>query len=390
MSGSSTQLRLVHSADHALNENNLARAAIWWLAPLQTPIWEAMELTGFTATVSGIPESLGSLTVFDAQVMVVLQTWLGRMPAAERVSGRITYSLNGIWRELGHGTVPNAEERERLRCALERLTYATIKRSWYDKEQDETVEQVRRLIADADFIKKGRPGQWGRKMRGFVALAPELLRQLERRQFAYALDLPTLLELRSPQAQRLYLFLAGDQMQEMKGAPGLRTYSYPLGAKLYGTLGITDGKASRVRLRLMAAAQAICEREPLYRKIAMERMRRGGWKLVVVREEGRSKAPARRAQRAAASGPLAARLTASIAHTGPQAEPVLRSGSDELARLLRAGQDPRVQEAWRRWLAAVAAGSRYAVAWEEYRRDLRDWVAGGEAGFSPVQPEENG
>ena len=386
-------LRLLPNRDAGYHENNLARAAIWWLAPdLQQPIWEALELTGFTAKVSGIPPELGPLTLYDSLVFVVAETLWARQGAEARAENFVPYSIRELWAGLGHEHAPSHLDAERIRRSLLRLSYAKVEREWYDTGIGATVHQLRGIIADADFIKSGRPGEFGRLQRGWLRFSPELHRQLMAKQAAYALDLPTLLGLPTPLAQRLYLLLAADQMKP--AGERLVAYTYPLGRAFYETLGITDTNPDRIRRKIKQAAIELMAREPLY--VRVEVVRKAGhsgarYQLEVVRRTGRSLAPARRRETALAAARAAARDTITAAPTplAPVADTTSAPALDaaDYERRATAAKDPRVRQAFERWVREAVRGPNHEMALREYRRDLIEWIAGGEVGEPPMEPE---
>lgn len=390
------QLRLLPSKSAGYHENNLARAAIWWLSPdLQVPIWEALELTGFTAKVSGIPADLGPLSLYDSLVIVVLQTLWARQGQVAREQNLVPYSIRDIWSELGHAHAPSHLDAERIRRSLLRLTYAKVEREWWDASQGASVHSLRGIIADADFVKHGRPGQFGRLQRGWVRFAPELHRQLMARQAAYALDLPLLLELPTPLAQRLYLLVAADQMKpagrDERGRP-LVAYSYPLGRAFYETLGISDTNPDRIRAKLRVAGAELLAREPLYLKAEVVRRGRGRtahYYLDVVRRTGRSEAERLRRERGTVETRERTRATLPYPAAAP-AEPVgsIAPPVDEaaMARRREAAADPRVRAAFTRWMTESVKGPSHEIALREYRRDLVEWISAGEEGEPPAEP----
>jgi hypothetical protein len=376
-------LRLLPNKDAGYHENNLARAAIWWLAPdLQQPIWEALELTGFTAKVSGIPPELGPLTLYDSLVFVVAETLWARQGAEARADNFVPYSIRELWAGLGHEHAPSHLDAERIRRSLLRLSYAKVEREWYDTGIGATVHQLRGIIADADF---------GRLQRGWLRFSPELHRQLMAKQAAYALDLPTLLELPTPLAQRLYLLLAADQMKP--AGERLVAYTYPLGRAFYETLGISDTNPDRIRRKIKQAAIELMAREPLY--VRVEVVRKAGrsgarWQLEVVRRTGRSLAPARRREAALTAARVAARDTIAappaVLATAPDTASAPALDAADYERRATAAKDPRVRQAFDRWMREAVRGPNHEMALREYRRDLVEWIAGGEAGEPPVEP----
>lgn len=387
------QMRLLPNPDAAIHENNLARAAIWWLVPdLQVPIWEAFEFGGFSAIVTGIPADLGPMSLADALVLVALETMWGEQSPESRAENRVTYAIGEIWGRLGHAARPNAFEVERVRKSLLRLTYAKVERQWVDAEGT-GVHQIRGIIADADFYKRGQPGRFGTRMRGWIRFSPELHRQLSNRQIAYALDLPTLLAL-TPLAQRLYLFLAADQMRPMAGRPDFVTFTYPLGPRFYQTLGITDTNPRRIRAKLVAAGREIMALEPNYARIEVEpqRGKKYEWKAVVVRRKGRARAPSLRAAARATEHQVSARAALpSPAEIGPAGTPKsvaeIAAAKSHADRRTTAAHDPRVLVVFDRWVAEAEWSATHELAWREYRRDLIDWITGGEVGPAPKEPD---
>jgi hypothetical protein len=387
------ELRLLPNKDAGYHENNLARAAIWWLAPdLQQPIWEALELTGFAAKVSGIPPELGPLTLYDSLVFVVAETLWARQGPDARAENFVPYSIRELWAGLGHAHAPSHLDAERIRRSLLRLSYAKVEREWYDTGLGATVHALRGIIADADFIKSGRPGEFGRLQRGWLRFSPELHRQLMAKQTAYALDLPTLLELSTPLAQRLYLLLAADQMKP--AGEKLVAYTYPLGRAFYETLGITDTNPDRIRRKIKQAALELMEREPLY--VRIEVVRKAGrsgarYQLEVVRRTGRSLAPVRRREAALAAARLTARAALPVSAAQERiSEPTGATRAiDEAdyARRTAAAKDPRVRAAFERWVREAVRGPNHEMALREYRRDLIEWIAGGETDAMPVEVE---
>jgi hypothetical protein len=209
------------------------------------------------------------------------------------------------------------------------------------------------------------------------------------KQAAYALDLPTLLGLSTPLAQRLYLLLAADQMKP--AGEKLVAYTYPLGRAFYETLGISDTNPDRIRRKIKQAAIQLMELEPLYRKI--EVVRRAGrsgarYQLEVLRRTGRSLAPAKRREAALSRSRAAVRsIVAAPSVTVATSSTTRPIDAADFARRAAAAKDPRVRAAFEGWIREAAKGPSHEMAWREYRRDLIEWIGGGEIGDAPMEPD---
>jgi hypothetical protein len=375
---------LLRHPDQGIFENNLGRAGIWWLSsPEQLPIWERLELGGGRAVVSMDARyaHLGPPTAREMCVLAVLMTMWGGLTPTYRAENLVHYSMRGLHTGLGNTGAPSSEQLESLRCSLERLTYVSVERDWYDAKTGETTRQVRRIIADADFIGRGRPGEVGRAQRGFVRFAPTLHEQLLRRHFAYALDLRLLNELPSPLAKRIYVLVSTDRMFRDPSAPRrANRISYALTDAFYSTIGMDDTNPQRRRLKVAAAAREIREREPNFITFDVATGRRP--RLEVVRLEGASRAPERRSKRDQPARPPAP-LVGPLADEGSASPPI-----DERAHEAyeRAASDPRVRALFGRYLAESMKGPLHELAWREHRRDLIAWLVAGEQGDPPEEP----
>jgi hypothetical protein len=381
---------LLRHPDQGIFENNLGRAGIWWLSsPEQLPIWERLELGGGRASVSMDARyaHLGPPTAREMCILAVLMTMWGGLLPVYRAENLVHYSMRGIHMGLGNTGAPSSEQLESLRRSLERLTFVSIERDWYDAKSGETVRQVRRIIADADFIGRGRPGQVGRAQRGFVRFAPTLHDQLIRRHYAYALDMRLLNELPSALAKRIYVLVSTDRMFRDPAAPRrANRVSYLLTESFYSTIGMDDSNPRRRRRKVADAAREIREREPNFTTFEIVAGNRP--KLEVVRLEGMSRA---KELRAARDRPATSR-SAPSGHAGPPADapaPVtLDVPASERARAehARATRDPRVIVAFERYVAEGPTSPLHEIAWREYRRDLIAWIVAGEGGDPPEAP----
>jgi hypothetical protein len=374
---------LLRHPDQGIFENNLGRAGIWWLSsPEQLPIWERLELGGGRAVVSMDARyaHLGPPTAREMCVLAVLMTMWGGLTPEHRAENLVYYSMRGLHAGLGNASAPSSEQLESLRCSLERLTYVSVERDWYDAKSGETTRQVRRIIADADFIGRGRPGEVGRAQRGFVRFAPTLHEQLLRRHFAYALDLRLLNELPSPLAKRIYVLVSTDRMFRDPSAPRrANRVSYALTEAFYSTIGMDDSNVQRRRLKVAAAAREIREREPNFLTFEVATGRRP--RLEVVRLEGVSRAPELRTRRERERRPSP--LPPPV---GGSPEPDVLAGERARAEHERVVRDPRVRAAFTRYLAEATKSELHELAWREYRRELIDWIITGEAGDPPDEP----
>lgn len=376
--------RLVHDSQ-AIIENNAGRSAGWWIDPhRQLPIWEALEIGDRTVRFH-LPrayEHLGPLTVGDLQLLVMLLTRWARSEPEQRRRNHVEYSLNALHQMLGNPGRPNGERCEALRASLERLTFTTVERDWYDARRRETVREVRRYIAEADFIHSGRPGRYGSQMRGWVRFAPSLLDQLARQQYAYACDQQLLNELSSPLTRRLYLLLATDRMFGVAGNPRLRKASYTLNRAFWENIGARDANLTRLRSKLGLAGAEICAGDPIYRRIDViekrDRSHRSRWLLEVVRERGSSRAGEVRRARARSTSPATAELPAGVE--------VRVISAREQQRLAQWQADPIKHWSQEQWLAN-AANPDLELAWRSFRSDYREWILAGRHGRRPVAPE---
>jgi hypothetical protein len=260
-------------------ETNLVRKGMFFPGRERQATSSEQMVLRFLATrdrlgeISRVDSAGPNLTEVEFQVMVAVCTVWRTM--ANPFAIRVPLSLAAISRELGWSI--GGKGHQRIMEALSALKQATFAGRIYDA-QTQRLDYVHEfgLIQEWAVGSRSEPGRIGEV--GFVEITNWLRRQLAANHQTY-FSRALMRRLRRPVAKMLLPWLESERF-ETRTPEGTWVKDWPVDAKLFTAVGITDSRERRGRETLRRAGEEIVSRDEGARWVRIEILpagRRGCW-----------------------------------------------------------------------------------------------------------------
>ncbi len=193
----------------------------------------------------------------------------------------IPWTLSALAQDLRwkHG----GRQLRALEDVVRSLQGAVFEARIYDARAREMRIRTFQLLADAEVGERDRRGSPSRP--GYLRLSKILVEHLRRNYATFLEGWEPLLDLESPTARRLFVYLEGEHW------PTTGALQRGISANLLTTLGITAQRPDNARKTLRRACEEIESAGNRYHRVCVEQDQRGRWHLVAERRRPRLPRP---------------------------------------------------------------------------------------------------